>query len=90
MIYAVLDPNCVQAIKKLLVARKKFQGLQNNDYVFGVLGDKNSYMNGSVTIKQMAMKAEVEPVAAFTAANLRKYISTDMIWMNLNEHQKRL
>jgi len=77
-------------VEKLLEARKKFKSLEGNDYVFAISGEKQFHLPGSSTIRSIAKQANVEPIEAFTARKLRKYISTDMVWMNLDPHQKRL
>ncbi|XP_065208305.1 uncharacterized protein LOC135837082 [Planococcus citri] len=90
IVYAILPINCVAAIEKLLEARGKFEGLENNDYVFAQLGSNNFHIPGPKTIRNIAIRAKVKPVEAFTAGKLRKYIATDMVWMNADPRLKTL
>lgn len=90
IVMAFLMPNCTQALNKILQARTKFKGLSNNKFMFATYGDRKHHVKGYDAIKNVVKLSGASATKGFTAANLRKYITTEMVWLNVSDTTRKL
>lgn len=91
VVLAILPPNCVQAIEKILCVKSQFPEIgAENKFVFATKGSKNYHINGYQAMKTIVEKTSIRPLRKFTASKLRKYIATHMLWTSIPKSQRKL
>lgn len=85
----MLPPNCVKAILKILIVRNQFLTVENK-FVFATKGEKQYHINGYQAMTTLAMKTSIRPVKKITASKIRKFVATNMLWMNVSSTERKL
>ncbi len=86
----MLLPEMVESIKKILEIQTFLTGFEQHPFVFAVKGEGRNFIKGHTAIKMVVDKANIGNQTAFTASNLRKYISTEMIFLNIGKTEQEL
>ncbi len=86
----MLLPEMIKGIEKVLAVQQYLNILNDNPFVFGISGLAKSYMPGHKAIRNVVLESECREKRAFTASNLRKYLSTEMVFLNIGPAEKEL
>lgn len=90
VVMAMMLPDMVKAIKKLLRVREKLEALQDNHFLFATKGSLSFHVNGGKAIRHIVGNASIKDSSQITASILREYIATSMVWMKLSDVQREL
>lgn len=79
----------VLAIQKIISVRHCFPIEKENNYLFA-RANSETFFNGYEAISEVVMRADLENGHKITSSKLRKYISTEMVWLNISKQQRKM